>query len=147
MKYFTPSEIKYYEKMSPRLLCALDEFREKCNAPVYVSPVEEATWRPIKKGSLSYHSCIPGRNKQSWAIDIFPTCTPWVAFISALSVQNINGIGLYPHWNFGDLCYGMHIDVRTDPRVIWWKGKDKIYRTIHTLENFSQCIGEFGRGR
>jgi hypothetical protein len=143
MIYFTPSEIKYYDRMSPKLLTALDMFRERCNAPVYVSPAEGATWRPRHKGSHSYHSCIPGRNKQSWAIDVFPTCDPWEAFLAATSVPEINGIGLYPHWQFNSLKFGMHLDIRHDPRVVWWEPTDHVYRTIHSFKHLEQLIKEF----
>jgi hypothetical protein len=123
--------------MSPKLLYALDKFRELCGKPVYVSPAEGATWRPL---SSSYHSCLPERNKQSWAIDVFPTCTPWEAFISALSVPEINGIGLYPLWRYKDLDFGMHIDIRNTKRVIWVEKIHKQYDTIHSFSDLGGLI-------
>lgn len=142
MQYFKISEFDDYSKMSPRLLCALDDFRHVLKSPVYLSPSPSAQWRD--DGSTSLHNINKNEQKQSSAIDIFPTCTMWYAFLAALQVPTIKGIGLYPHWTYGKLNYGMHLDIRSSLNpVIWWRNKDNEYQTIHSLDMFREVINEY----
>ena len=142
MKYFKVSEFDDISKMSPRLLCALDDFRDVLGLPVYLSPVKGAQWR--NDNSNSQHNINHSR-RQSRAIDIFPKGDPWHCFMAALSIPNIKGIGLYPHWEYPSkhLTFGMHLDVRETPcRVIWWENIDKEYITIHSFNAVKEFIGE-----
>ena len=137
MKYFKVSDFDNYEKMCPTLLRALDDFRELCNAPVYLSPAKGAQWR--NDSTTSQHSAQP----QSRACDIFPSCSPWYSFLAALQVPDIMGIGIYPSWRYKKFTYGMHLDVReTNDKVIWWRDKDNIYHTIHSIDMFKEVINE-----
>jgi len=137
MKYFKASDFDDYSKMAPRLLCALDSFRELTHAPVYLSPAPGAQWR--MDGTTSQHNAQP----QSRAVDIFPTCAPWDAFVAALSVPEIKGIGIYPHWRYKNLTYGMHLDVRSAiDKCIWWRNKDNEYTTIHSMKLLQGLINE-----
>lgn len=142
MKYFKPSEFLHYEKLSPKLLFALDSFRSKLGRAVYVSPVEGAGYR--NDNSNSYHCCVSGRNKQSWAIDLFPDCDLWYSFTTILQIPEIKGIGIYPHWSYKHMSYGMHIDIRETPnKIIWYQNKDKEYITIHSMNQFRECLNEY----
>ena len=121
--------------MSPKLLNALDNFRDLLERPIYVSPAPGATYR--SDSSTSMHSF--GK-----AVDIFPKCDMFQAFTNVLQVPDIMGIGLYPHWRYGKLNWGMHIDVREAvDKVIWWQNKDKEYFTIYTMQGFQRCIDEY----
>ena len=144
MKYFKKSEIKHYDKMSPRLLSALDNFRGLLKRPIYVSPASGATWR--NDNSNSMHNGHNGRNGNSRAVDLFPDCDMFQAFINVLQIPEINGIGLYPHWNYNKLNWGMHIDIRkSNAKVIWWQNKHKEYFTIYTSAGFKECLDEYTR--
>ena len=139
MKYFRASEFDDVTKMSPRLLCALDDWRYLLQMPIYLSPTKGAQWR--NDNTNSQHN-INGAG-QSRAIDVFPATDMWNALICALRTPYIKGIGLYPHWNYKTFTYGMHIDVRPTPNpVIWWCDKDSIYHTIHNMKMLEVMLHE-----
>jgi len=142
MKYFKVQEFRDYTKMAPELLCALDEFRHKTKAPVYLSPAKGAQWR--NDNTRSQHNINLSAQKQSRAIDVFPSVSLWYAFLAAIEVPSIKGIGIYPHWRYKNLTYGIHLDVRdTEDKVIWWESRDREYITIHSFEQLNTMIKEY----
>lgn len=141
MKYFVKSEFYgNYENIDPRLLVALDIYRELLQKPVYISPTEGAIVR--QDNSNSQHNIL--RYKQSRAIDIFPAGEPWDSFICALQIPEIKGIGLYPYWSYQTFKFGMHLDVRESRnKIIWWQNELKEYNTIHSLTQFQGVIDAY----
>ncbi len=142
MRYFKVSEFDDYSKMDAKLICALDEFRHLTRSPVFLSPAPGAQWR--RDNTSSQHNI--NAHNQSRAIDLFPSCSLWYAFLTAMSVPEIIGVGIYPHWQFGTLNYGMHLDVREGVnKIVWWKNKDNIYKTIHSTSGFEVLLHEFNQ--
>ena len=132
MRHFSVEEFDNYSNMSPEIVCALEKYRDKLKCPVFLSPAPGAQWR--EDNSKSYHNIkLYGQSK---ACDIFPSSNMWLAFITALQIPEINGIGLYPYWNFGKLNYGLHLDVReADSTVVWWRDKENEYHTIWSTQD------------
>lgn len=134
MNHFTVREFNNYTKMDPKLVYALDKYRELLKAPVFLSPAPGAQWRD--DDSQSYHNIR--KYGQSKACDIFPTANLWISFLTALQIPEIKGIGIYPYWHFNKLNYGMHLDVRdSSTKVIWWRDKEEEY---HSLWNTADIV-------
>ena len=81
-----------------RLLEVLDVYRKFLGSRVHLSPEESAHAEIEKKEHppKSWHYAIPGRNKFSRAVKVFPECDLYEAFIMALRFQ-FTGIIVWPY--------------------------------------------------
>ncbi|MBC8427291.1 MAG: hypothetical protein H8D97_00215 [Proteobacteria bacterium] len=72
-----------------RLVEVLDIYRKFLGSRVHISPLDGAVYSDdtSQHTSKSWHYVIPGRNKFSRAIDVFPDCELYEAFIMAKRFQ------------------------------------------------------------
>lgn len=139
IKFFSKNEfdVNSQEMISFDLLYALDKLRGILGSAIYPSPASGAIVRPYEGGSKSWHCIIPGRNKYGMAIDLFPTISIIDTALVAVSIPEIQGIGIYPFWRWGakELIGGVHIDIRppkaSGEKVVWWRDAEGVYRYLH----------------
>lgn len=112
---------------------ALDRFRDRLGHPVVPSPVAGAWIReggsrtsqhyvgPIKL----YENGEPQSQRLGVAADVFPLCDIRYAFLTALSMPEFGGVGIYldTHRN-GRAAPMMHLDLRTGTRQIWLRDRE-----------------------
>ena len=122
--------------MDPRLLEALDEFRDRLRAPVMISPAEGALGRHLGVRAASRH------NIDRWgavqAADVMLPRGPDVrdqtqgGAVVDLAVEcGFGGIGVYPGWH---PYPGLHLDVRppkSDGSPYTWARIDGVYVAMH----------------
>lgn len=113
------------DKVSPILIVALDRFRHELNRPLHISPVPGAVYaeKPGFHAENSWHYCIPGRNEQAMAADIFVEGDLYKAWSLATRCIEFGGVGIYPYASWAGRPYrGMlHLDIR--PHLYqsrWW---------------------------
>lgn len=121
MQYFQPQEFQgWYDQLDPRLMRALDAFRELWGDPVNISPAPGAVGRSLGAQATSRHNI--DRYGTVQAVDVFPKgmATRKEAERAAVCAEQagFGGIGLYPHWRPAP---GLHLDVR--PNQSRWGGK------------------------
>jgi len=114
MRHFQPSEFReWFDRMSPRLLEVLDEFRELWGQPVTISPHPDALGRMMDQGQASQH------NFNQWgevrAADIFPKgmigSADFARAYNLAKQAGASGIGVYTDTRPGPM---LHLDVRID---------------------------------
>ena len=59
-------------KVNSCSITAFDNFRDYCNTPFHISPVEGAVYAESGHADKSWHKIIKGRNTTSRAFDFFP---------------------------------------------------------------------------
>lgn len=131
LNHFKSSEFRGW-KMSIRLLCFLDLFRERLGLPVHISPVKGAIGRDGNGTSQHFW--------ENWdevrAIDVLPeglTKENAKDYITLAQECGFKGVGIYPHW---DPSPGMHLDVRDDSFTTW-AGIDKLQKGVVIQEYVS----------
>lgn len=111
LKHFEPKEFGFWwPLMNPKLLYALDAFREKLGHPIMISPAHGALGRYMGKEEGSQH------NVTKWgqvnAVDVMPKGVYLdEAYLVAKNLNKFTGIGVYPDWL---PLPGLHLDVRSD---------------------------------
>lgn len=108
-KYFNKAEFHgFYEKMSPKILPKLDQFRAALGCPVRLSNIPAGIGRYLGKNNNSQH------NFDKWgeirAVDGYiPPGISYLKVYKAAEKAGFMGIGLYSGWSGGP---GFHLDVR-----------------------------------
>ena len=139
LNYFSPGEFDTItqEGIGEDVLLGLDKFRHILYCPVYPSPAEGAGTRDWKGYGYSWHYSIPGRNNYySSAIDVFIDGPLLTAAMIAIAMPEFGGVGIYPHWKWGEKCVfgGLHLDTRPvnagGIKSIWWRDRTKRYHYL-----------------
>lgn len=116
MKHFDKAEFRgWFDLMHPDLLEKLDEFRDRLNRPISISPAEGSIGRHLGTGSGSYHNV--DKHKGVLAIDVMPATDDMTKCFRLAKSIGFGGIGLYPYWK---PRWGMHLDVRPKNRKARW---------------------------
>jgi hypothetical protein len=119
LKNFSKSEFgPNADKLSEKLLLAIDEFRDIADTPLIVT----SAYRVNDSG---YHG-------EGLALDIVApkwNQTPYELYTLAKNSRLFNGIGIYSGWNYnGTPVTGLHVDVR-EGRFATWLGVGNSKRT------------------
>ena len=113
LRWFEPEEWRgQWGILDPKLLVALDHFRDRIGRPVIISPDPGALFRirPAESDGNSQH--FFGR-----AADVMlPSGLAGRADIDAARAAGFTGIGIYPHWRPHP---GYHLDVRPGRPASW----------------------------
>ena len=125
--------------VDPRLIYTLDKYRTQLGHKVFPSPVKGALAR-LGGSRNSRHYAI---GRKSDAIDIFPDCNVMQAFFLALSMEDINGIGIYPYtcYNSSKLWPMLHIDMRplkNGKKTIWMRNEAGNYIYPNNNDEYSE---------
>ncbi len=110
LDHFAPAEFgASWPAMAPKLLRALDQFREQLGEPLQVSPAPGAAARTLGPGAGSLHNVT--KHGSSYAIDVLipEGYTLRGAYEAAKASGLFSGIGVYPDWQPRP---GLHLDVR-----------------------------------
>lgn len=108
------------EKINPRLIYLLDQFREYLNRPVRINYGTQGSHSPNSQHYLGN------------AVDLYVPELSWKEQFLAAVRFPFTGLGVYPFWNNP----GLHLDVRslqTGKKAMWWRDKNKQYHSIETL--------------
>jgi len=115
LRHFRPEEFReWWPLMDPRLLEALDEFRDRLRAPVMISPAQGALGRHLGAEHHSRHNVDRWGTVQAADI-MLPRGPDLYDQHSAMAVVGIatscgfGGIGIYLGW---EPYPGMHLDIR-----------------------------------
>jgi hypothetical protein len=134
--HFKPSEFpsqKEIDLTEPRLFKTLDGFRVDLGYPIYPSPVKGALAREY--GSKTSRHYAIGR--LSTAVDIFPDCSVYHAFI--IATQYFGGVGVYFDTHFkGRKWIMLHVDLR-QTKTHWYRD-DHIYHTLNTEKDYNKLF-------
>ena len=134
-----------------RLIEVLDVYRKFLGSRIHLSPTESAHAEVDKKEHppKSWHYAIPGRNKFSRAVKVFPECDLYEAFIMALRFQ-FTGIIIWPYAENIDMGTSrddtsrgaLTLDLRTAPnfRVIQYVDKNGKYNYVNNVNDFDELL-------
>lgn len=115
LRHFRPNEFRrWWPYMDPRLLEALDEFRERLRAPVMISPADGALGRNLGPENTSRHNIDRWCTVQ--AADVMLPRAKNLrdeqqgrAVIEIATACGFGGIGVYLDWK---PYPGLHLDIR-----------------------------------
>jgi len=106
------------------MLISLQETRTRLNKPIIISRANGSLARFGDGSSSSRHYAM---NRYSDAIDFFPDCDPFEAFVVISSIGLWGGIGIYFDTELKGLKKVMfHCDKRRQP-LIWFRNNGKYY--------------------
>lgn len=146
MPNFTHAEIppSVAQYMSKSILARVQEYRNIIRHPFHISKADGALIR-FDGNVMSEH--YVSLTKLSRAVDGFPDCNIFEAFMSALMSNLFGGVGVYfdTNNNSGKPQPMLHLDLRPVP-LIWYRDKGKYYypyKDKHFFEKLSRLlIGE-----
>lgn len=145
LNHFSESEFPtgVLDKVARAFLYRLDFFRSELGSPVYPSPLEAGWIRTDGSKTSRHYIGENGDERESDAGDVFITCDPFYALITAVRC-GYTGIGLYFDTQYKSKpMVMMHLDTRPGTPVVWTR-VDGEYTTIYPRPdtNFSTLLKE-----
>ena len=149
IQHFSPNEhwgnLNY---VSGLLVLIIDQFRDYCEIPFYLTPVGEGA-SYCTKGHFrhSWHYVLPKRHPFALATDFFPqpiTKDIYIDIAVIASLKGFRGVGVYPDTKdeaIGRGAHLIHLDLRFS-KTVYWARIDGKYIYYHSSSEFSDGLEE-----